>query len=299
MPQLGDYKMTAPFGVITDCNSPDFNGVDGILGFGLPKAGEEGRELPTPVLFAMTDQENKMTNARDLTRKFSFFSTDTDAEVQLGGFDPATTVGEMWYTPCLSENDFIVGVTSLKFGHSWDDSEQLLKFTDPVEEPFLPSIMDSGTSCLVMPGDSLGGKLSNVPFNDFTNLWEEGKSFWVGIGGRQWQVPFSSWFLARTNQTCVQPSPAGMQGLLIGDVFFRSFMVEFDMTQRERPIIGMAPLNLDYRPVGGSQLGNFELHHAPITKLQLLRGEETMFPAEHTERLTQVACCTSPQSGRK
>jgi len=152
----------------------------------------------------------------------------------------------------------------------------------------LPSIMDSGTSCLVMPGDTLGGKLSNVPFNDFTNLWEEGKSFWLGVGGREWQVPFSSWFLARTNQTCVQPSPAGMQGLLIGDVFFRSFMVEFDMTQRERPIIGMAPLNLNYKPVQNSEMGTYELHHAPITKLQLLRGEETMFPAEHTERLTQV-----------
>jgi len=285
---LGDYKCTAPFGVITDCNSPDFNGVDGILGFGLPKAGQEGRELPTPLLFAMTDQENKMSNARDLTRKFSFFSTDTDAEVQLGGYDPATTVGEMWYTPCLSENDFIVGVTSLKFGHSYDDSTELLTFEDPEDEPFLPSIMDSGTSCLVMPGDTLGGKLSNVPFNDFTNLWEEGKSFWLGVGGREWQVPFSSWFLARTNQTCVQPSPAGMQGLLIGDVFFRSFMVEFDMTQRERPIIGMAPLNLNYKPVQKSEIGTYELHHAPITKLQLLRGEETMFPAEHTERLTQV-----------
>lgn len=210
------------------------------------------------------------------------------AEVQLGGYDPATTVGEMWYTPCLSENDFIVGVTSLKFGHSYDDSKELLNFQDTSDEPFLPSIMDSGTSCLVMPGDTLGGKLSNVPFNDFTNLWEEGKSFWLGVGGREWQVPFSSWFLARTNQTCVQPSPAGMQGLLIGDVFFRSFMVEFDMTQRERPIIGMAPLNLNYKPVQKAALGTYELHHAPITKLQLLRGEETMFPAEHTERLTQV-----------
>jgi hypothetical protein len=79
-----------------------------------------------------------------------------------------------------------------------------------------------------------------------------------------------------------------MQGLLIGDVFFRSFMVEFDMTQRERPIIGMAPLNLNYKPVRAAEIGTYELHHAPITKLQLLRGEETMFPAEHTERLTQV-----------
>ncbi len=64
-------------------HSPDFNGVDGILGFGLPKAGEEGRELPTPILFAMTDQENKESNARDLTRKFSFFSTDTDGKALL------------------------------------------------------------------------------------------------------------------------------------------------------------------------------------------------------------------------
>jgi hypothetical protein len=32
-------------GVITDCNSPDFNGVDGILGFGLPKAREHSSTI--------------------------------------------------------------------------------------------------------------------------------------------------------------------------------------------------------------------------------------------------------------
>jgi hypothetical protein len=37
-----------------------------------------------------------------------------------------------------------------------------------------------------------------------------------------------------------------------------------------------------------SVAATFELHHAPVSKLQLLRGEETMFPAEHTSRLTQV-----------
>ena len=29
------------------------------------------------------------------------FTCRAAAEVQLGGYDPATTVGEMWYTPCL------------------------------------------------------------------------------------------------------------------------------------------------------------------------------------------------------
>ena len=54
--------------------------------------------------------------AWQLKRKFSFFSTDDKAEVQLGGYDPATADGTMWYTPALASDDFIVGVTSLKFG---------------------------------------------------------------------------------------------------------------------------------------------------------------------------------------
>ena len=68
--------------------------MDGILGFGLPKAGQEGRELPTPLLFAMTDQENKMSNARDLTRKFSFFSTDTDGKIR---FDATSLVEPLYF----------------------------------------------------------------------------------------------------------------------------------------------------------------------------------------------------------
>jgi hypothetical protein len=88
----------APFGLLYSCNSPDFNGVDGIIGFGLPKSGEEGRQLPRPVLWALTDKKPgdelasaaRDSNAQNLLRKFSFFSTDDAAEVQLGGYDPAT-----------------------------------------------------------------------------------------------------------------------------------------------------------------------------------------------------------------
>lgn len=282
---MGDYKATAPFGVITDCNSPDFNGVDGILGFGLPKPGSN---LPTPVLFAMTDAENKDTNAAQLKRKFSFFSTDDAAEVQLGGYDPATVSGTMWYIPAMSDQDFIVGTTSLKFGNSLADSVELLKFQDSNTKNFgAPSIMDSGTSCLVIPADNMQGQLSNVPWDDFTKEWAHGKSFWLEIGQKKWEIPFSSWYLKETDQTCVQPSPAGMQGLLVGDVFFRQFIVEFDMTDH-KPIIGIAPLNKQYSLVNTNTLASFELHQAPKNKLLLLRGQETMYPAEHSETLTQV-----------
>ena len=34
--QIGDNYVDTKFGAITDCNSPDFNGVDGIVGFGMP-----------------------------------------------------------------------------------------------------------------------------------------------------------------------------------------------------------------------------------------------------------------------
>ena len=37
--ELGEFKLRAKFGCVTFCNSPDFNGVDGILGFGRPAPG--------------------------------------------------------------------------------------------------------------------------------------------------------------------------------------------------------------------------------------------------------------------
>ena len=285
----------APFGLLYSCNSPDFNGVDGIIGFGLPKTGEEGRQLPRPVLWAMTDKDPadsyaaavRDSNAQKLLRKFSFFSTDDAAEVQLGGYDPATCA-EMFYTPSLSPTDFIVGVTSVKFGKARQGAVELLQFKDPTGAEYLPAIMDSGTSCLVLPGDDLDGRLNNVPFDDFSSLWAKDASFYMTIGGKEHEVPYSSWFLARTNQTCVQPSPSGMQGLLIGDIFFRSFLVQFDMQDETRPIIGIAQLNADYKPVEEDEMNTLALHRVPVQKLSLLRGEETMFPEMHTTRLEQV-----------
>jgi len=194
----------------------------------------------------------------------------------------------MYYTPSLSETDFIVGVTSVKFGHEEHSAPELLQFSNPTGGEYLPAIMDSGTSCLVIPGDRLDGRLQNNPFNDFSSLWAVDKSFYITIGGQQFKVPYSSWFLERTNQTCVQPSPEGMQGLLIGDVFFRSYMVEFDMSDKLRPVIGIAQLNLGYAPVTDSELDYYHEHRAPFTKLRLLKGEETMFAAEHTTRLREV-----------
>ena len=288
---MGDYHAKSPFAVIIDCNSPDFNGVDGILGFGLEKSGSS---YPTPILFALTDPTNTASNAQNLQRKFSFFSTDDAAEVQLGGFDPETVTGPMWYTRALSDDDFIVGVTSLKFGHDPKGAVELLQFHSPSSYG-APSILDSGTSCLVIPADNMVGQLRNKPWDDFEKNFAKDKSFWLQIGDRTFKIPPHQWYLDDSDEACVQPAPASMDGLLIGDVFFREYVVEFDMTQSPTNI-GIAALNKNYRPVSRSTLTSLVSvppHHPPahpaaITVLPLRRGAAKAYPPKHAQRLAQV-----------
>lgn len=65
-------------------------------------------------------------------------------------------------------------------------------------------------------------------------------------------------------------------------------MVEFDMEDERRPIIGIAKLNANYQPVNANAMSNYDLHRTPVQKLSLLRGEETMYPASHSTLLEQV-----------
>ncbi len=67
--------------------------VDGVAGFGIPKLGARGETLPMPLLWALTDPANTDSNANQLQRKFTFFSSLDRAELQLGGYDPECVVG--------------------------------------------------------------------------------------------------------------------------------------------------------------------------------------------------------------
>lgn len=51
--QLGHFFSRTKFGCITKCDSADFNGVDGILGLGMPDAALAS--IPEPLMFAITD----------------------------------------------------------------------------------------------------------------------------------------------------------------------------------------------------------------------------------------------------
>ena len=88
-----------------------------------------------------------------------------------------------------------------------------------------------------------------------------------------------------------------MDGLLVGDVFFREYIVEFDMRNQNAPIIGIAPLNKAYAPIREKTLDNAGLKevskekepaYPSHTKLLLRKGGEKMYPEGHTTMLMQI-----------
>lgn len=58
--QLGRYYAKTKFGCIRHCASADFDGIDGILGLGMPDAALAS--IPEPLLFAISDATGDPAN---------------------------------------------------------------------------------------------------------------------------------------------------------------------------------------------------------------------------------------------
>jgi hypothetical protein len=120
--QVGRYYAKTKFGCITHCDSADFNGIDGILGLGMPDAALAS--IPEPLFFALSDETGDPANQYILRRRiFTIVSTDGAAELHLGGYDPHSFTGDMQYVKTTSTTEYSVPVTSLSF-----DGHELLNF---------------------------------------------------------------------------------------------------------------------------------------------------------------------------
>lgn len=273
--QLGAYYTVTKFGCITFCNSPDFNHVDGILGFGLPSV-EATEDLPRPLFYALTDQNGRPTDSNIVPNsKFSFLSTESAAELQLGGYDPNAVLGSMFFVETIGSHDFSVRVRGLKYG-----DRELLTFADGYN--YIPGIVDSGTSCLVIPDSTLGGRLdynAESPYHYFKQHKLERKPFHLNIDGNWVSIPWEVWYLRDSEQTCVQRTPAMFPGILIGDVLFRRYLVQFDLTDKQRPILGIAPQNPQYSPVRVVMNNKY-----PMTKL----ATQKVIPEDGGTKLASV-----------
>uniref|UniRef100_A0A7S4N8N2 Peptidase A1 domain-containing protein n=1 Tax=Guillardia theta TaxID=55529 RepID=A0A7S4N8N2_GUITH len=260
--QLGHYYARTKFGCITKCDSADFNGVDGILGLGMPDAALAS--IPEPLFFAITDDTGDPVSQRILRdRKFTFVVDREAGELQLGAYDHKSIAkgDRMHFFKATSTAEYSIPVTSIKFdGRELLDFETEINPRVPGRESWIPGILDSGTSCLVLPDSTLKGVLRDKPFSTFVSLARNSAQdatkklpIMITIGhGRQshtFEIPFEDWWLDKDSRPCVQTSPPAFMGILLGDVIFRALVVHFDLTHPTVPVIGLAQRNRQYKPV--------------------------------------------------
>ena len=118
--QLGRYYAMTRFGCAVDCNDPHFDGIDGILGMGLPDAALPN--IPTPLFFAISNDRGGIEGANYInerplhTRKFAFLSDSISGELQLGGYDRASTAADMVYVRATSTTEYSVRMALMDTG---------------------------------------------------------------------------------------------------------------------------------------------------------------------------------------
>lgn len=129
---------------------------------------------------------------------------------------------------------------------------------DECHAPFVAGILDSGTSCIVLPDAPVPGMIGNRPFTEWKHMIggntkkpTKKDSFFINIAGREYEIPFDDWYITQgsdSDQSCVQRMPGGMPMVLIGDVLFRRYVVMFDLTTFPGPVtIGIAKRNPNYK----------------------------------------------------
>ena len=147
--QFGHYYAMTRFGCALDCNDVHFNGVDGILGLGMPDAALGS--IPTPLIFALSNDRGGLEGANYVNeramhqRKFAFLSTAESGELQLGGYDRASTNADMVYVPTTSTTEYSVNVQSLTFG-----GIELLNWRDKTVSAFARGHVGVGGECVAV-----------------------------------------------------------------------------------------------------------------------------------------------------
>jgi hypothetical protein len=159
----------------------EFDDVDGILGFGWGGDFLKSAAILN-TLSAKARPEWKIVQDKDyvpMPRMFAFTASDAGAELQLGGYDPASILGSMHMAPMVGVT-YSVNVSSIKY-----NGEELLMFSkegpvippnpnrkahDPAK-PYRPGpyeaysgLFDSGTTCNLIPDSTVFGVFSESPY---------------------------------------------------------------------------------------------------------------------------------------
>ena len=75
---------------------------------------------------------------------------------------------------------------------------------DECHSPFLAGVLDSGTSCIVLPDSAVPGMIANQPFTDWkriiggnTKAPKVKDSFFINIAGREYEIPYDVWYITQ------------------------------------------------------------------------------------------------------
>jgi hypothetical protein len=181
------------------------------LGLGMPDAALAS--IPEPLFFALSDETGDPANQYILNRRiFTLVGTDSAAELHLGGFDPHATKHDMKYIRTTSPAEYSVPVSSISLG-----GHEFLNFASAAQaagRTSIPGILDSGTSCLVVPDSTLDGLFLESPYTRMMENLKRGEPLYITIGEHQFEIPFHHWWLYPNEKPCIQSGPDGFEGMM-------------------------------------------------------------------------------------
>jgi len=231
MAKLGKYSVETRLGMITHCNSANFNDVDGIIGFGWANQNRSAAILKTLTQDARPHWDiTQRTEFTPMPRKFAFTASEEVGELQLGGYEAESISEPMQLFP-MAGYAYGVNVTSIKFGNT-----ELLNFVGDANDAYVGEF-DSGTTCLLIPNGTVNNTFDKSPFEILLDEQNKGGSFPLvyTIGGREYSIAY---------EECVEPADRAM---ILGDPWFRKFIVLHDLVDLNDKKMGLALRNPKYQ----------------------------------------------------
>lgn len=135
---------------------------------------------------------------------------------------------------------YMIDVQSLKVGN-----HELLQFKD--KSIAIQAILDSGTSCLVVPDDTFGGGLMVSPFKMFQKYFGDmdEPTIHITIEGQTFSLPYDDYMV--DDKPCVMKMKSTPRTFLLGDVFFRRMVVVHNLNNPLKPLITLGQRDPNYK----------------------------------------------------
>jgi len=276
--RLGPYGSFSPFCCVTSVSGM-FDG-SGIAGFAPPSRKDPKSQFPPlpPLFISLANITGEDSAARDRpvpAPMFSFLSSTDAAELQLGGYDAQSVKGKVHYVDSLSRYAYVVPLISIQLG-----DVPILTLSNPPSKANkkVAAVLDSGTSCICLPDNTIDGEVVSSPWENFEKAWKGNSAATLTISVNSEidiQIPASVWVPAMQSVKGCLMKGCPSDKVIIGDWLFQSWLALFDLgpTAHDRPPrIGLAQRDPNYH-VGQA----YHLHsHGPgVTKVAMTRERVT------------------------